>query len=183
MKEGKNTLVFLTGFMGSGKSTIAPIVANTLGYEFLDIDGEIERLIGKSVAEIFQTEGEEYFRMIERSILREMSEREGCVISLGGGTITNVENLALVKSSGVLVYLKSTPDQIFKRMKAKTDRPMLLAPDGSRLGRDDLYRRIEVLLAARELFYAQADVTIMSDEKRVGATVDEVVKHIKSLIE
>src|SRR5258708_25692570 len=169
----KKSLIYLTGFMGSGKSTIAPILANTIGYKFLDIDKDIEQETGKRVTEIFSGEGEGYFRETERRILQTASADHHLVVSLGGGTITNPANLSLVKSTGILVFLKTDTAQIFQRFKFKEDRPLLRGADGLRLSDEELLRRVEEMLAAREPFYAQADITIETGGQRVGITVDQ----------
>lgn len=179
MDETKKHRIYLTGFMGSGKSTIAPILANTLGYSFIDIDKEIEHIAGKRVSEIFSDLGEEYFRDVERSALRDASLKDGCVISLGGGTITNEPNFRLVKSSGILIYLKISTEQIFRRMKHKTDRPLLKSSDGGILEEEDLRNRINILLENREQFYTQADITVITDNLRVGLTVDKIVDDLR----
>jgi shikimate kinase len=183
MDKGKRNLIYLTGFMGSGKSTIAPILANTLGYSFVDIDLEIEKITGKRVSDIFQDQGEQYFREVEHALLNEVSQRHGCVVSMGGGTIANETNLRLVKSSGVLVYLKADAEQIFRRLKFKNDRPLMKTKEGARLSEDELRNRIRILLEAREPFYCQADVTIATDVSRVGVTVDKIVRLVQRLIE
>ena len=180
MDESRKHRIFLTGFMGSGKSTIAPILANTLGYSFVDIDKEIERITGKRVSEIFSELGEEYFRDVERTILRDVSVRDKCVISLGGGTITNERNLQFVKSSGILIYLKVTSEQIFQRMKYKTDRPLLKSSVGTTINEDELRSRVGSLLEKRERFYAQADITVVTDDLRVGLTVDKIVDNLRT---
>jgi len=112
----KKSLIFLTGFMGSGKSTIGPILANTLGFQYLDVDQHIEQKTNKRVAEIFSSEGEQVFRNLERNTLLELSELNHLVISLGGGTIANEENCQLVLQKGILVYLKLSPDEIIQRV-------------------------------------------------------------------
>ena len=180
MDESKIHRIFLTGFMGSGKSTIAPILANTLGYTFVDIDKEIEHLTGKRIFEIFSELGEEYFREVERTILQDISLRDRCVISLGGGTITNEHNLQFVKSSGILIYLKVNSDLIFQRMKYKTDRPLLKSSSGTTLTEDELRSRVDSLLEKRERFYAQADITVVTDDLRVGLTVDKIVDDLRT---
>lgn len=178
--KGKNVnLVFVAGFMGSGKSTIAPILANSLGYDAMDIDHEIEQREGKSVSDIFREHGEKHFRQIESFVLQECVRRTRCVISLGGGTITSPENLRLVKSSGILVYLKAEPEEIFKRLHYKMDRPLLRSADGLQLPDDELRRKIQQLLLEREPYYAQADITIMTDDKRIGFTVDEIMRSLQ----
>jgi len=181
-KQARQSLIYLTGFMGSGKSTIGPILANTLGYSYLDIDGEIERITGKRVTEIFLDEGEPYFRTVERSILEKYRASPRQVISLGGGTIANDENLAIIKSSGLLVYLKADLENIFHRLKYKTDRPLLHAPDGTTLGDDELRKRITEILAVREPYYRQANIVIQTADRRIGVTVDELVRILTPLI-
>ena len=182
MPSRKN-LIYLTGFMGSGKSTIAPILAESLGYEFIDIDAEIEKRAGETISEIFHRHGEQYFRNLEREILLRVSQQDGSVISLGGGTIANRENLAAVKSSGVLIYLKTELEQIMQRLRDKTDRPMLETLDGSRLSEGELRTRITELLNVREPFYSQADITIATNNKRVQTAVEEILSQIKKIVE
>ena len=182
MENLKKDLLYLTGFMGSGKSSVAPILANTLGYRSVDIDAEIERVTGKRVSEVFYERGEEYFRSVEQTLLREVSLRHGCVVSLGGGTIANEENLRIIKSTGVLVYLRLDVEHIFRRLKFKKNRPLLIQSDGSRLSDEELLSRINALLAAREPYYIQSDVIITTNDLRIGLTVDEIVRRTKMLI-
>ena len=179
----RTSLIYLTGFMGSGKSTIGPILANTIGYTYLDIDREIERKTGKQVREIFFDEGEPYFRSIERTILEEHATDERRVISLGGGTIANDANLTLIRNSGLLVYLQADLEDIFQRLKHKTDRPLLHAEDGSILRDNALRQKIIDTLRLREPYYAKADVTIETSTRRVGLTVDEVVRALSPFIQ
>ncbi len=175
--------VYLTGFMGSGKSTIGPILANTLGYGFIDSDKEIERQTGKSVKELFQSHGEEHFRTLERTLLEDLRTKDYMVISLGGGTIADPVTFAAIRDSGVLVYLKSSPEQLFKRLHHKTDRPVLVDVSGDRLSEDALRIRIQELYTQREHFYEQADIIIPTDEHRVGITVDQIVKGLSTLLD
>lgn len=183
MRKRRKNLIYLTGFMGSGKSTIAPILANTLGYASRDIDTEIEHITGKKVSDIFTDYGEQYFRDVEHRLLQEASRLEGCIISLGGGTIANQINLQIVKSSGVLVYLAASADQILRRVRHKTNRPLLLTPGGDRLSEEDLRNRISLLLTERAPYYEQADVTIVTGDQPVGLTIDKIVRAINQLVE
>ncbi|MDI6767197.1 MAG: shikimate kinase [Bacteroidota bacterium] len=182
MTTKKNNLIYLTGFMGSGKSTIAPILANTLGYSHADIDQEIECLTSKSVTSIFSDFGEDYFREIERSLLLELSNRDCYVISLGGGTIANATNLKIVKSSGILIYLKTDVEQIQRRLKFKKDRPLIQSANKTLLTDDELRSRITSLIAKREPYYEKADIVITTTKQRVGITVDEIVYRLKNYI-
>jgi shikimate kinase len=175
--------IYLTGFMGSGKSTIGPILANTIGYDFVDLDQSIERKEGKSISRIFTEEGEPYFRGLERSLLGAIAARPRVVVSLGGGTLVDPESFRLIRESGILVYIKLHPDLLFKRLQRKNDRPLLLGDQGRRLSGEDLRRRIRQLAASREHLYAQADLTIEADERRVGITVDRVVHALVPFVE
>lgn len=178
MKHIKRNLIYLTGFMGSGKSTLAPFLAQKFGFGLIDIDREIELSAGQTVSEIFRTLGESHFRKLERAILANVSKREGYVVSLGGGTIMHADNLHVVKSTGILVYLKARPEVIFRRVRLKTDRPLLDYLDGKHLTEEELDARIRHLLAEREPLYAQADVTIITDDKPVNLTLDELTDRI-----
>lgn len=173
--------IYLTGFMGSGKSTIGPILANTLGYDFADIDKVVEERAGKSVKDIFHDDGEQSFRSIERTVLEELSRNDHVVISLGGGSIVDSRNFTLVKNSGILVYLQSSPDQLLRRLQHKSDRPVLSDSDGQRLDLDKLRERVMQLYADREPVYLQAHIAIYTDEQRVGITVDEIVRKLSHI--
>jgi shikimate kinase len=179
----KKSLIFLTGFMGSGKSTIGPILANTLGFKYLDVDRHIEQKTNKRVAEIFSSDGEQTFRALERDALLELTRLNHCVISLGGGTIADEENCQLVLQKGILVYLKLSPEEIIHRVQYRSDRPMLKDEHGNKLSPPELRNRVLDLMTRRERFYARADIVIAADNMRVGATVDEIMKNIYVMID
>lgn len=179
----KKNLIYLAGFMGSGKSTIGPILANTLGYGFLDIDKVIEGTTSKRIVDIFAESGEQAFRQIERNTLKEICIRDHCVVSLGGGTIANEENFRLIRESGVIIYLQLSPEEILKRVHFKTDRPMLKDVQGEKLPEEVMQERIQDLLHRREKFYRQADIVVKTDQVKVGTTVDEIVHKLRGLIE
>jgi len=183
MTTSKKSLVYLTGFMGSGKTTLAPILANTLGFAHTDTDREVERIAGKTVSEVFRDHGEEYFREIEHRVLEQASKEHHRVVSLGGGTITRPANLSIMKATGITVYLRADAESIFNRMKNKNDRPVLQDSTGERLSETDLRKRITDILAAREPFYNQADIIIDTDDRRVGLTVDSIVHALHGRIE
>jgi shikimate kinase len=183
LHENKKSLIFLTGFMGSGKSTIGPILANTLGYEYVDVDRFIEKKTQKEITEFFRTEGEKAFRLIERNMLHELTKLDHSVISLGGGTIANEENSQIVSQHGILIYLKLSPGEILQRVQYKNDRPMLKDASGNPLQGQKLEQRIIELLSSREPFYSRADVIIHADNMRVGVTVDEIIKNIRGIID
>ena len=175
--------VYLTGFMGSGKSTIGPILANTIGYDFVDVDRSIETTVGKTVNRIFRDHGEEYFRILERKLIAQLSTTPHMVISLGGGTIADPENFRLISGTGILVYLKTTPEQLFRRLHHKSDRPVLRTEEGEQLPEEELRTRILDLYNRREPFYAKADIVVQTDEVKVGKTVDQIVRKLSHYIQ
>jgi len=178
----KKNLIYLTGFMGSGKSTIAPILANTLGFSYFDIDKEIEALTSKKITEVFSDFGEEYFRELEHNLLLSLSNMDDCIVSLGGGTIANQNNLEIIKTSGILVYLRAKPEFILKRLKYKTDRPLIKSIEGKQLSEEQLLFKINQLLKQREPYYAQADIVINTDDKAIGITVDQLVRELRIMM-
>lgn len=172
--------IYLTGFMGCGKSTIGPILANTLGYDFVDVDRRIEETEAKSISAIFADRGEKYFRDLERTVLLDVCTRPHTVIALGGGTMTVPENLEVILATGLVVYLKITQEELFRRLRHRTDRPLLRTADGSRPSDEELRTRIRLLYEAREPLYARADLIIPSDGKKLGITVDQIVRQVKA---
>ncbi len=177
----RKSLIYLTGFMGSGKSTIGPILANTLGYGFTDVDRVIEEQAGKSVKDIFREDGEKCFRDLERHVIADLSLLDHHVVSLGGGTVVDETNFIIIRNSGILIYLYSTPEHLLLRLQHKTDRPVLATAEGERLTPDQLREKVMNLFAAREPLYSQANLIIHTDEKRVGITVDEIVRKLHGL--
>ncbi len=178
----KKGLIFLAGFMGSGKSTIGPILANVLGWEFVDIDKRIEHRAEKKIVDIFSEDGEQAFRAIERETLHELLTKNECVVSLGGGTLANDENFEFIRTNGVIVYLRLSSDNLLERVKYKTDRPMLRDPRGNPLQGEQLKERIDELLQARERYYSQAHIIIPADAMKVGPTVDAIIRKLRGLI-
>lgn len=174
-----HSLILLTGFSGSGKSTIGPLLANSLGYEFVDLDHAIEISAGKPITRIFAEEGEEYFRGLELQTLKELVEQNNLVISLGGGVLENDHSYALVKGCGTLVYLKSPPRALARRLCNKTDRPLLKGENNRKLSREEIEEKIKEILAKREPRYESAAITVQTDVKRIGSTVEELTRKIE----
>jgi shikimate kinase len=170
-------IIYLTGFMGSGKSTIGPILANALGWDFYDLDRVIEKRTGKKIREIFEQDGEIFFRRIETETLKEISNYDKTIISLGGGTIASEENIKILKTSGKLFYLKMSMEAAYRRLKYKRDRPALKNTSED-FSKEELMNKIDELMKARMNYYEQADFTIDTDKSSVGKTVDKIVKII-----
>jgi len=170
-------IVYLAGFMGAGKSTVGPILANTLGWNYFDLDKVIEEKLGKKIKTVFEENGEPFFRQVESEVLKELSNSNNVIISLGGGTIVNPNNLNIIKSTGKIIYLKASIDSIYKRVAFKRDRPNLII-DGEEFSKERLIQKINNLYNAREKYYNQADITINTDNISIGVTVDKLAKII-----
>ena len=153
--------MYLTGFMASGKSTVGPLLADQLGYRFVDLDWLVEARTARTVAELF-AEGEGAFREAEVEALTESTKGEGVVVATGGGTLVDPANLALARAAGAVVWLRASEPATLERLGDATGRP-LLAERGRPLRGDALADRVRGLLARREPFYAQADLVIAAD--------------------
>lgn len=162
--------------MGSGKSTLGPILANTLGYDFVDVDQMIEQKSGKSISEVFRELGEKEFRQREREALLKVVAMRETVVSLGGGAIASEENFQLLHEHGYIVYLRMSPEEATRRMRHKVNRPLLRGVEGETLNEEALREKITELMKNRERFYARADVIIETEHQRIGTTVDDLVK-------
>jgi shikimate kinase len=178
----RSTRIYLVGFSGSGKSTIGPILANTLGYAFVDLDREVERRCGASVATIFEKEGETSFRDREQAALSDLTREPRLVVSFGGGALTSDATASLAFGTGVVVYLEASREEILNRLRKKTDRPLLLGVDGQPLEGEALRERITSLYERRESVYRQADLTIPTDMEPLGLTVDHIAQRLARLL-
>ncbi|MBK8945237.1 MAG: shikimate kinase [Ignavibacteriae bacterium] len=174
--------IYLTGFMTSGKSTLGRILANCIGWNFFDLDVEICVDEKKTVTEIFETKGENYFREIESEKLKSLSSNNNVVISLGGGTLINDENLNFIKKNGHLIYLRVAPDVIYTRIKKKTDRPLFKELVIAENPKEVFLKKINSMLNEREPYYSQADLIFDVDNSPIGQTVDRFVKIINRVI-
>jgi shikimate kinase len=121
--------IFLVGFMGSGKSTVGPLLAAKLGWDFIDLDRHIEREQGKSIRGIFEDEGEREFRKIEMNHLRSLKGRAACVVALGGGAFVQEANRPIVTELGVSVFLDCRLEVIQARCPADGTRPLFETPE------------------------------------------------------
>lgn len=166
--------IYLIGFMGSGKSSTGRKIASSLRWNFADTDKIVEEQEGATVPEIFEQKGEEYFRKAETRALRFASERSRSVIACGGGTPCSAENMEIMKSTGVTVYLKMPAGALASRLlRSKTKRPLLRGA-----GESGMTERVQELLAGRSSWYEQADIVIdgMND------TVEEMTSAIAGLV-
>ena len=174
----RRNIFYLAGFMASGKSTIGPIVANTLGWNFFDLDKEIEKRENRKIKKIFEEDGKDYFRRKETEILKEISNGENLIISLGGGSLIIKENREFIKKNGKLIFLRSSPKVAYRRLKHKRDRPILLSDNNEEAAENVVIERIGSLMKERMKYYQKADYFIDTDKESIGTTVDKISRII-----
>ncbi|KMM17938.1 shikimate kinase [Synechococcus sp. GFB01] len=163
--EGLN--LYLVGMMGTGKSAVGPALAESLGYRFVDADAVLEQASGRTIAEIFASDGEAGFRQLETAVLGQISSWHSLVVATGGGAVTRPENWGHMRQ-GVVVWLDAPPELLLSRLAADpTPRPLMQAADPA--------ERLEALLAERRPLYAQADLRIPQTEATPPAGVAAAV--------
>lgn len=171
--------IYLIGFSGTGKTNSGREAAARLGWEFFEMDDEIEATAGKSIPLIFSEDGEEKFRQIESEVLRRAADRSQQVVSTGGGVPTREENRKLMSESGVVIRLTATPETINSRLAASAARRgRALRP---LLGSEAPVERVRALLAEREEAYATADSEISTEGLRhadVARLIVETWEHL-----
>ena len=156
--------IYLVGFMGAGKTTVARVLAKRLGWEAVDVDEVIERRERLPVSEIFATRGEPYLRVVERAVLFEQLGRPHVVVATGGGTFADAQNRAAINGDGVSVWLDVPLDRLITRIPVDGRRP--LAAD--RAGLEHLYH-------VRCTAYMQAHVRLDAGRASVDALVERLV--------
>jgi shikimate kinase len=149
LNAGPPARVVLVGFMGAGKSTVGPLVARRLGWTFLDLDDDIEAADGRTVPEIFASDGEAAFRAAERAAAERACARERLVLATGGGAFTVPETRRVLQQGALTVWLRCTLEALLARIPTDGSRP--LAANRATIG---------PLLAGREPSYALADLTV-----------------------
>ncbi len=166
--------VFLVGPMGSGKSAVGRRLAEELQREFLDSDEEIENRTGVDIAYIFDKEGEEGFRRRERSVIDELSARDGVVLATGGGAPVSPVNRKRLAARGTVVYLYTTVPEQLRRTQKSSHRPLLKVDDPATVLAD--------LMAVRDPVYREiADIIVETDGRRVTGVAREVAKRVRAL--
>jgi shikimate kinase len=165
--------LILTGFMGSGKSSVGRILAERLGCPFIDLDAEIVSVAGCSINEIFAEEGEQVFRSRESECLDRVLTSGAAVIATGGGAVISDRNRSAMRSRGVVVNLIASLPAVLDRLRGASDRPLLAGNNPA----DSL----KALMDVREQFYADADIRIDTDGKSVEDVSAEILRFVKGL--
>ena len=171
-------MITLTGFMGSGKTTVGKVLADFLGCPFMDLDDLIVKKAGKSIPEIFAQDGEPAFRQLEARLLRQTVEKyteNTVVLALGGGAVTTPASAALLREKTVCIYLRASLDTLLERLQGETaGRPLLNDGSSSVMPGPDR-ASVESRLAARAPIYEETAHVIIDTD---GLTPDEVADEI-----
>jgi len=165
--------IFLTGFMGAGKSTVAAQLAKQLGWPCVDVDKLVEKNAGMSIVKLFETEGEATFRGKEFQVVAQVTTASHTVVALGGGSMVDRDNRERIFRAGVVVYLMANVDTILARTKG-SPRPMMLGKGKSPKA------RVEELLGARKSIYEQANIHIDTEGKTPELIAGEILAKLET---
>ena len=164
--------IFLIGYMGSGKTTLGKLLADMLGYTFVDMDTHIEEKHFKTVSQIFAEMGEEKFRLLEQQCLHEVSMFENVVIATGGGAPCFFDNMDYMNRHGLTVYLKLSAEQLAIRLESSraNKRPLLSNRKGA-----ELQEFISEGLAKREGFYNNSHISVTGSDEEIIAQINQYI--------
>jgi shikimate kinase len=160
-------LISLVGLPGSGKSTVGRQLARRLGLPFTDSDHAIEQRIGCSIGEFFEREGEPRFRDMEESVIRELAQAGSGVLATGGGAVLRAANREQLHRAGHVVYLRTTPEEVFRRLRHDRNRPLLQV--------DDPLQRLYKLFEERDPLYRETAQFIVETGRPSVATLVNMV--------
>ena len=167
--------VALIGFMGAGKTTVGRILAERLGMGFVETDELVEEIAGKPIPRIFEEDGEERFRELEAEAVRRASSMRGVIISCGGGVVLRSRNVEALRRTCVIVYLKTSPEEAYRRTLGDEYRPLLKV--GDRMA------RIRELLSMREpLYRSSADIVVETDGLSPEEVADRVIRALGGVL-
>ena len=174
MSEGISRSIFLIGFMGAGKSTIACALQRELGFPLIEMDERIVKEQGMSINDIFAQYGEDHFRDIESQLIVDIGKEEPSIVSCGGGVVVRPQNTQNMKEIGRIVFLKATPETIYERVKNSTDRPILN-------GHMNVEYIAELMEKRREKYETAADLIVQTDEKNVQEICKEMITKLMEM--
>jgi shikimate kinase len=164
--------IVLIGFMGTGKTSVGGLIANRMGWPFIDTDLVIVNKVRKSIPDIFRTKGEEYFRAIEHEVISDVTKRNSTVIATGGGAVLNPENMRMLRECGIVVALDAQLDTIWNRIKESNDRPLVFGKNSK--------SELEDLFLKRLHAYENAHLRIKVDNKKPQEIAEEIINIIKN---
>jgi shikimate kinase len=165
-------LISLVAMPGGGKSTVGRHLARGLGLRFVDADQEIEHSIGCSIRSFFEREGEERFREIEAQTVDALTRQDGAVLATGGGVVLREANRRALRDHSTVVYLRSTPEELFRRLRRDTQRPLLQVADP--------LRKLRELFAERDPLYRQtAHFVIETGRPSVPTLVNMILMQLE----
>ncbi len=164
-------LIVLIGMMGSGKTTVGSALSKKLGFDFVDIDNEIEKQEKMTVSAIFNEFGEQYFRRLEKEKTLFFANKTNMVLSLGGGGFEDEETQKLLKKNGIVFYLKATPQCLFERIKTSIHRPLLR--------KNFSVDTIAFILKKRSANYEKAKFIIDTCDKTPDEVCDKILRYLK----
>lgn len=170
--------VFLVGMMGAGKTTVGRLLAEAIGFEFVDADRELEARSGVPIPTIFEIEGEAGFRRREAALLEELTARHHIVLATGGGAVLEPTTRQRLRDRGLVIYLRTTADEVHRRTRRDKSRPLLRT--------ENPRERIEQLIAEREPLYAEvAHLTIHSAASNPKKLVQRIATHpdVRTLVD
>jgi shikimate kinase len=168
--------VFLVGMMGAGKTTVGKLLAQHSGKTFVDCDEEIQRRTGVTIQHIFDVEGESGFRLRETNALERLVKLEDIVLATGGGAVMSGQNRSMLHSNGVVVYLKSSPHDLWQRTRHDRNRPLLQTAD-------PLAKLTELYEMRDPLYTEVADLVMPTGKQSVHGLVQQLEKELKRFLE
>ena len=171
-------MVFLVGYMGSGKSFLGRLLADKLDFDFVDTDDYIEKMSGKSISSIFSEQGEDYFRKLETKAITKLSDIPNLVVATGGGLPCYGNNMQLLRENGVVIFLDATPNVLMMRLVSeKSKRPLLADLEGN----DTILNFITTHLQERLSYYNDAHLSITIENNDLDF-INPLVDYLKKVL-
>ncbi len=166
--------IYLIGMMGSGKSVTGKRLANKLGYGFTDLDERVQQAAGKTISQIFSEQGEASFRDLESRVLKDAAAVEARVVATGGGSILRRANVELMKATGKIIFLQTSPEVLWRRVRDKKDRPLL--KDGK-----PEEKLLEIYAYRQPIYEGACDAKVNTDGKTAQTVADEINEILRQI--